>query len=203
MPFFKPQTIFAALMATGAAILPLRAEEAALYEAPAPEDAVFVRVLAEFDAADKAITFAGQHLPRGETPADTYVAISAANLSGVRAGSYYSLAAGSSAPVVIEEPARETAAKVHLILVNTATDPVRLIVPTRETEVIAAVTEGAAASRAVNPIAVTLAVQRVSDGALLGTFDLSLSRGQNMSFIASADSARLIENSFGPVLSSN
>ncbi|KNG93093.1 alginate O-acetyltransferase AlgF [Pseudaestuariivita atlantica] len=179
---------------------PVFADDAALYDAPAPEDAVFVRVLEEFDAPASDAAFMGAPLQLGEDQRDVYVAISAGALEGAVAGSYYSLA---DAGQVIEEPQRETAAKVHLILVNAGDAPVRLIVPGRGMEVVAAQAPGASASRAVNPVSATLAVERVTDNAILGTFDVNLARGQNVTFVAGDDAARLVPNSFGPVLSLN
>jgi hypothetical protein len=132
------------------------------------------------------------------------LAISAAALpephNDIEAGRYYSLTSSPSAPRLIREPARETAAKVHLILLNTGPAPVRLILPGAGTEVIAPLPAGSAASRAVNPVRATVAVERVSDGQILGRFDLTLTRGQNLTFVVEDDSARLLENRFGPVV---
>lgn len=172
----------------------------ALYDEAAPADAVFVRVLSEHSDTEKPVSFAGFELPATADRRDTYFAISAANLNGLDAGAYYSVAAGETGAVTIEEPNRETAAKVHLIMLNTGTEAVRLIVPGKDMEVLAALKPGQASSRAVNPIAVNLAVERISDGTILGEFDVRLARGRNLTFVAGSSSARMIENTFGPVL---
>lgn len=170
------------------------ADEAVLYAEGPPQDAVFVRVLGDAPS----VPFGGMTL---SAPADTYVAISAADLHGVAAGGHYSLipqADGSA--MMIAEPDRDTAAKVHLFVVNADDAPVRLTAPEHGMEVLAGVETQTAQSRAVNPITVTLAVERISDGAVLGTFDLALARGQNVSFVVQDGAARMIQNLFGPVI---
>lgn len=201
MDFLPRRSLFAAALAC--AIVPTLAasDEAALYDTAAPADAVFVRVLAEYTGPAAQVPFGENTLPFQTVDQDTYVAISAAQLSGVTPGAYYSLASNNGAPMMIKEPARETAAKVHLILVNTSDSPVRLVVAGRNMEVVSALAPGQADSRAVNPVSATLAVERVDTQAILGTFDVALARGSNVTFVASNETARLVEHSFGPVLS--
>ncbi len=179
------------------------ADEAALYETAAPKDAVFVRVLAEYTQSLSEVPFAGSKLSLSEEQKDTYIAISASDLSDVTAGSFYSIGAGQMDNILIKEPVRKTSNKVHLILMNLGKTPVRLVVPGRDMEVVAPLQSEQAESRAVNPIEVELAVERVSDGTILGAFEVKLSRGQNLTFVATDTSARLIENTFGPVLDLN
>ena len=179
------------------------AEDAALYDEAAPSDAVFVRILSSSDAHPLQVVFAGTQLTINNDLTDTYIPISAADLNGARAGGYYSLVDGPVGTLTIEEPARDSAAKVHLLLLNAGPEAVRLIAPSKELEVLAALEPGQVSSRAVNPIEIDLAVQRISDGAVLGVFDVRLSRGQNVTFVAEETSARLIENSFGPTLKLN
>lgn len=203
---YRP-TLCAALFALSLSALPAMADDAALYSEAVPTDAVFVRYLDS--GAPKANTFqlAGNDINLADFSDDTYVAISATDLSAtgepIEAGSYYSVMATVGGTALISEPARETSAKVHLILVNTAPEAARLIVADAGAEVVGATEEGAAASRAVNPVAATLAVERVSDGEILGRFDVKLARGQNLTFVAGPDGARVIENAFGPVLRVN
>lgn len=203
MTFFNSKTSLAALVALTCAATTAQSDEAVLYDQAAPADAVFVRLLAEYDASLNQVPFGGANLPLDVADQDTYVAISASDLTGVQAGTYYSFASNDDGLVIISEPNRETAAKVHLILVNTSDAPVRLIVPGRGMEVVAELAPGTSASRAVNPVSTPLAVERIHDGVILGEFDVSLSRGQNLTFIADTDRARLLENSFGPVLTLN
>jgi len=203
MPFISilSVTTFALAMAwsTQAAF----ADDAALYENALPADAVFVRVLAGTNEPPTEIEFGGAQLSITSETLDTYSAISAADLTGVAAGGYYSLVDGQSGPVAIQEPGRDTLAKVHLIVLNTGPEPVRLIVPSKGLEVVAHIDAGQAGGRAVNPIEIDLAVERVRDGARLGTFDVRLARGQNLTFVAGETSARLIENRLGGVLNPN
>lgn len=197
------QTRVSAIIALALSAGVASADEAALYDAPAPEDAAYVRVLSGYTEIQDAVAFGGVELPANDLAPDTYAVISASELSGVNAGSYHSIVPSQHGAVVIPEPDRDTATKVHLILLNTGAEPVRLIVAGQGMEVIGALETGAAASRAVNPIDVALAVERVSDGERLGVFDVSLSRGQNLTFVAGDLSARMIENAFGPVLTLN
>jgi hypothetical protein len=197
----KTKTAFA--LALGIHASAAMADDAALYDEAAPADAVFLRVLSDTGEPQRQVEFAGVQLSLGADLLDTYVAISAAHLTGVAAGDYYSIAAGPLGPWAIEEPARETAAKVHLVLVNAGPEPVRLIAPSQGLEVVARLEPGEAASRAVNPVEITLAVERIRDRAVLGRFDVRLSRGQNLTFVAAGASARVIENRFGPVLKLN
>ena len=182
---------------------PLVADEAALYGEAPPENAAFVRLLSEYAGPESNVFFGGATLSFEDIERDTYVAISAVELPSVSAGEYYSLASGAGGALMIAEPARETAAKVHLILVNAGEEPVRLIVPGPNAEVIASLESGEASSRAVNPVSTPLAVERIRDGHRLGMFEVTLSRGQNLTFVATSNDARLVRNAFGPVLSVN
>lgn len=179
------------------------ADEAALYDAPAPADAVFVRMLSGFGSASDTLNFGGSVFSLPDGAKDTYVAISASVLQGKTPGTYYSVISDDQGGMVVKEPDRETASKVHLFLINAGTDPVRLILPENGAEVVGPVQAGAVDSRAVNPVSASLAVERVSDGQIIGHFDVKLSRGQNLSFVAGPEMARLVKNTFGPVLTPN
>ncbi len=191
---------FAALVVTCSIPGQALADSTALYDEAAPADAVFVRLLQTEDTTPETITFGGQRLSTDALQSDTYVAISASQLSDTAPGGFYSLVASDASLAVIQEPARATASKVQLLLLNASNEPVRLTLPSRGAEVISAVQPDTAASRAVNPVSVALAVERVSDGAILGAFDVSLARGKNLTFVADLNGARLIENRFGSVL---
>ncbi len=198
---FKTNTVLSFVIAAAATVAV--ADDAALYDTAIPADAAFVRLLSTDGNTTLSTHFAGRQFVIGADLADAYIPVSAAQLSGVAAGSYFSIVAGDKGTKSIAEPPRETAAKIHLLLVNTGPDAVRLVVPEQNLEVVATIGAGQAASRAVNPIDVTLAVERVHDSAVLGVFDVSLSRGQNLSFVVDHASARLIENRFGPTRSFN
>ena len=53
--------------------------------------------------------------------------------------------------------------------------------------------------RAVNPVAISFGVFQHGVDAPLATFDVSLRRGQNLTFLADQSGVRLVENRFGPV----
>lgn len=193
-------TVGIAVSALGLLCMQAKADEGALYAEAAPADAVFVRVLEQVPSQSVEFEFDGKSIAFEQDVLNTYVPISASSLTSISQGGMYSVViADDGSTKIIEEPQRDTASKVHLILVNAGTSPVRLIVPGRGMEVVATLEGGQAASRAVNPIEVELAVERVEDGEILNTFDVSLARGQNLTFVAQDDNARLVENTFGPV----
>ncbi|WP_195821357.1 hypothetical protein [Roseobacter sp. MH60115] len=167
--------------------------EDALYGARLPEDAVFIRWLAPTVSA-KAF---GADFDAEVSNTREYVPVSNAVLDGAEAGRFYSLIGDQ----IIPEPPRDDATKVHLVLLNADSTPARLIVSANETEVIGATTAGQARSRGVNPVQAELSV--VTDAGPLATFDLSLRRGQNLTFVVVGDTVTLIENKFAPVVSAN
>lgn len=199
----KPKLAWALALALGVTGPASWADDAGLYGDAVPADAAFFRVLAEYPNHEAPIVFAGVDVSSAKDHLDNYVAISAASLGDVKAGTYFSIAGGPGGAMTIQEPDRDTATKVHLILLNTGSSDVRLVVPSKGLEVVAALQPGQSASRAVNPIEIDLAVERVDDGTRLGTFDVSLARGRNLTFIAGQASARMIENSVSHVLTSN
>lgn len=165
-----------------------------LYDAPPPEDAAFLRWIEPGPAPEiYGIAALGAE-------GDAFHPVSAAATRGAQPGAYYTAARDAAgAVVVIEEPARPDRSKVQLTLVNLADAPVRLEVAGLAMVVVAETQTGTAAARAVNPVTVTLAVV-TADGAALGRFDVSLRRGQNMTFVARPDGAQMIANRFGPTL---
>ncbi|MEM9046993.1 MAG: alginate O-acetyltransferase AlgF [Pseudomonadota bacterium] len=168
------------------------AADNALYDTPPPDDAAFVRW----------VGLGSQHPVFGIAPAthiaDVYRPVSAAATNGAQPGTYYTAAAGPDGRVLlIEEPGREDRSKVHLFLVNLGSSPVRVAVTDQDMVVIDDTATGAAASRAVNPVSANLSLV-TANGQTLASFDVTLRRGQNLTFVAHDDTARLIENSFGP-----
>ncbi len=189
--FCLPASFAAALLL--AATQTATADNDALYGAAIPEDAVFVRWLAP---ADRPEAF-GLALKAEMTAQTDYIPISAAALTGAEAGRFYS----RMGAVTIAEPDRADATKVHLILLNIDGAPARLVVAGNGAEVVGSTVPGEARARGVNPVEARLSV--VTEGGTLATFDLSLRRGQNLSFVVEGDSVRLIENAFGPVFTPN
>lgn len=163
-----------------------------LYDTPPPDDAAFIRW----------VGLGSQHPVLGIAPAthiaDVYRPVSAAATNGAQPGIFYTVAKGPNGQaLLIEEPGREDRSKVHLFLVNLGSYPVRLSVTDQDMVVIDDTATGTAGSRAVNPVSVSLSLV-AGDGRTLDSFDVSLRRGQNLTFVARDDGARLIENSFGP-----
>lgn len=166
--------------------------EDALYGVPLPRDAVFVRTLVDCPTPQ---TLFGRSLTAADLPLDTYVALSAASLDEALPGRYYSLL-NCDTPIILE-PERNDPTKVYVILINGSDDPARLMLEGREVEIIGSTPAGRAAARGVNPAQASV---RLEAGELHARFDLSLSRGQDLTFMVVNAHARLIENRFGPVL---
>lgn len=188
----------AALLATSFAATS-HADDTALYAEPAPADAAFVRFIGF--APGTAVDFAGVRFAVPQETATSYVAVSSARLNDVASGTYVSVLPGEAGAALrrVDEPARDSRSKVHLLVLNASAEPVHLSTADGAMQVVGQVAPGQAASRAVNPVAVSLGLFG-ADETVLGTYDVTLRRGQNLSFVVDASGTRLIENSFGPVL---
>jgi hypothetical protein len=133
-----------------------------------------------------------------QEPDDVYYPVSAALTDGGFAGSFYTAAVDATGNFhVIREPDREDRSKVFLTLLNLSDDQARLVLSDQNIDVIGTTDINTAGGRTVNPVAATLSVV-TSSGAVLGSFDVQLRRGQNITFVARPDGAELIENRFGP-----
>lgn len=171
---------------------PVWAADNELYDDPPPKDAAFVRWI----EAETPPEILGILMP--EEPGDFYYPISAALTDGGRAGSFYTAAVDATGNVhVIREPDRGDRSKVLLTLLNLSDDHARLVLADQNIDVIGTTDINSAGGRTVNPVAATLLVV-TSSGAVLGSFDVQLRRGQNITFVARPDGADLIEDRFGP-----
>ena len=167
-----------------------------LYGKAPPEDAVFVRWIG--DDAPWSQPVWGRDLRAQDLPSATYVAISASALNGAEPGTYYSVVpTKGDTPTIITEPSRDDISKVHLLLLNATDHPASLDLLDGKTQVIGLTDPMAAKSRAVNPVAVPLKVNAASRSA---QFDVSLRRGQNVSFFVLENDIVMVPNTFGPVL---
>lgn len=170
------------------------ADEDALYGAAIPADAIFIRPLSSLPDT----SLFGRDFSAGELEPLVYTAISAASLNGVVPGSYYSVTRDvGGVPEVIREPDRDDLSRVHLILLNAADTDASLLIDHSGDTVIDRVESRAASARAVNPVSVALRVE-TGDGSK--TFDLSLRRGQNVSFVVTDTDITLLPSTFGPVI---
>lgn len=185
---------FAAISVLLISATPSFAADNTLYDAPPPDDAAFLRWIETGDAPE---IFGIEGL--GADGAAFYP-VSAAATDGAEAGRFYTAARDASGAVqVLTEPDRQDRSKVHLTLINMGDAPAQLVVAGQDLMVIGATPVNATASRAVNPVEVAL--QLVTDeGEVLGRFDLVLRRGQDLTFVARADKAELVENRFGPTI---
>jgi hypothetical protein len=176
----------------------------ALYDEVPPEDAVFIR------------SFIGDADPQetGGLPASVvaaiaenesiYSSLSAGVFSFPEPGRFYAIVADAAGGLhLLPEPERSDRSKVHMILVNATDGEVRVTAPDHGMEVVAPTAPLSAAGRAVNPIEVMLAVENPASGAVLGTLDLRLRRGQDLTILVGPQGVDLIENAFGPVISGN
>ncbi len=165
-----------------------------LYDAPPPEDATFLRWI-DPGLSPEVFGIAGLG-----ADGDVFHPVSAALTDGAQPGAFYTAAKGSDGHlVIVQEPPRADRSKISLTLINLTGAPVRLVLHDQMVEVIPPTAANAAGARAVNPVAAELTVMTASDTPL-GTFDVQLRRGQNVTFIARPEGAALIENRFGPNL---
>jgi len=182
-----PLTVLALLFGANAAWT----ADNTLYDAPPPDDAVFIRWL---DGGTAPAVLGVSSL--GETD-DAFRPASAALTSGALEGAFYSAAIDATGHVVIiQEPARDNKAQVLLTLLNLSNQPVRLSLAEHDVDVIGSTAINTAEGRSVNPVAARLLVLS-AENSVLGTFDVQLRRGQNLTFVARPEGAHLIENRFG------
>ena len=169
-----------------------------LYAEAAPDDAVFVRFLGFDNGA--APEFGGKSFVVGEEDTTAYIPVSSAMLQDVPAGLFATVFRGEDGQntTIVEGP-RDVTSKVHLFLVNASDRALDLRLADNSATVIDAVQTGSAAQRGVNPVAVTLGVFEDGTDTPLARFDVTLKRGQNISFIADLTGIRMIENRFGAV----
>lgn len=194
MRFFLSTAIVLAHAVTGASA---ETTDTALYDDPAPADASFVRFVGFHD---RSTMFAGKVFSLPAENKAHYIPVSAAQLDGVAPGRYITVVnRPGNAPSVIEEAPRDDATRVHLFVINTSDTAVSLRTEDGATAVIDDIAPGVSGTRAVNPIAIILGVFAKGDTTPLATFDLSLRRGQNLSFLARPAGVELIENRFAPV----
>jgi alginate O-acetyltransferase complex protein AlgF len=181
-----------------AATAPL-AQDTGLYGEAIPADAAFVRWIDGAVSLDRAAF--GYDFSETEIPSATYVAVSAAMLTGAASGGYYTVIENAAGDVeIVQEPSRDDASKVHLFLLNGGAEAVTLNVAEAGSEVIGATDAMDANARAVNPVTATLAVQQAVTNTVLAKFDVALRRGQNMTFAVIGDEVILIPSAFGPVI---
>lgn len=173
------------------------ATDASLYVEAPPADASFIR-FAGF-GADKSAEFAGRTFVLNADERLAYTPVSAAALEGVAPGSYVTVVKASGAQHAIDEGPRGEASKVSLYLVNATDQALELRLADGSVTVIGDVSPMSSGLRAVNPVAISFGVFQRGDDAPLATFDVSLRRGQNLTFLADPSGVRLVENRFGPV----
>ena len=192
---FKTLSIFAfcSLVLAGAGAAQEQTE-AALYDRPLPEDAVFLRWLGSKGTPPE--------LRLGALPpaSSEFHPLSAHYLKGATAGHYYSVVDGPDGQArLIAEPQRGKKSKVHLILMNASPQPVRLVLAGKQVEVVKRTDAFASGGRMVNPVAADLEVL-TDDDQPLGAVSVALRRGQNVTVLVDSDGVRLVENRFGAVL---
>lgn len=175
------------------------ATDASLYAETPPDDASFVRFSGFGDAP--AADFAGRTFTLNADERLAYSPVSAAALTGVAPGAYFTVVRREGGGVhVIEEAPRAAASKVSLYLVNATDQPLELKLADGSVTVIGDVAPMSSGLRAVNPVAIAFGVFRHGDAAPLATFDVALRRGQNLTFLADETGVRLVEHRFGAVV---
>lgn len=173
------------------------ATDTSLYAEAPPADASFVR-FAGF-GADKSAEFAGKTFILNADEKLAYTPVSSSALDGVAAGTYVTVVKANGAHHAIDEGPRAEASKVSLYLVNATDQALELKLADGSVTVIGGVEPMSSGLRAVNPVAISFGVFQRGDDTPLATFDVSLRRGQNLTFLADPSGVRLVENRFGPV----
>ena len=175
-----------------------KADDTSLYAEAAPDDASFVRFVG-FEG-ETAAEFAGKNFQLSNENHAAYVPVSSSLLSDTPSGSYVTvLHVENGQNMIISEGARDARSKVYLFLVNGTKTLLDLRLADNSATVIDAIGQGQAGHRGVNPLSVKLGVFADGEQTPLETFDVTLKRGQNISFVAEDSGIRLIENHFGPV----
>lgn len=168
-----------------------------LYPDAPPPDASFIRF---FGVTEGMVSYAGKTFAISSASLGKYIPVSAAQLTGIEPGVYITVIKAADGTLqTIAEGARDTRLKVHLILVNGSQETLDLRVVEGDVPVLSAVAPMAASQRAVNPVNVELGVFANGADTPVETFELALQRGQNLSFVATADGVRLVPNSFALV----
>ena len=181
-------------------VLPMSAaaNDTSLYADAAPEDASFVRFVGFQDQTSA--EFAGKVFELGRDVHEAYVPVSSAKLQNVEAGSFLTVVKGQGGETtVIAEDKRSNRAKIALVLVNATDRVLDLRLADGSTPVIQDVASMTSGLRAVNPVQISLGVFDDADGSLLARFDVSMKRGQNLTFLADETGVRLVENRFAAV----
>lgn len=192
LPFYAV-AILGALNSTTA-----NATDASLYAEAPPDDASFVRFVG-FGSNDE-MKFGGKSFSPNAGEKLAYTPVSTAALTGVKPGSYVTvIRSKDGAHHTIPEGPRADVAKVSLYLVNATDQALDLRLADGSVTIINDVAPMASGLRAVNPVAISFGVFQEGDDAPLATFDVSLRRGQNITFLADHKGVRLVENRFGAV----
>lgn len=196
--------VVAALMCCGLPSVTLAENEDALYGAPVPEGAVFLRALAPLDPQFEIF---GQRLEAtalasGAFASGAFVAIAPDVLPSVPPGAHYSVHLSTGGDLIAtQEPDREDPTKVALTLLNVDAPWAELRVAGGGPVVIAKTPANDAKARGVNPVQVTLEV--VTDTTTTA-FDVTLRRKQNLTFVARAGQPpEMIIDTYGPVYGSD
>ena len=187
--------VAAAILTT---VSPADANDEALYGAAVPEDAVFVRFLT--DRPTNVLTAFGWTFEPASEQA-SYSVVSSALLSEAPASQFNTVVVSAEGEeIIISEPDRTSASKVHLLLLNATENAVSLVANGGALEVISSTTFGSANIRAVNPIKAELSVVQSPSQTVLDTFEVSLRRGEDLSFIVTDDGVELVPTSYGAVI---
>ena len=194
----KPILPFYAIAILGLSATTGLATDTSLYAEAPPADASFVR-FAGF-GAEASAEFAGKTFTLNSDEELAYTPVSTAALKGVEPGSYVTVVKSKNGGFhAIPESPRAEASKVSLYLVNATNQALELRLADGSVTVIGDVDPMSSGIRAVNPVAISFGVFQHGDDAPLATFDVSLRRGQNITFLADQTGVRLVENRFGPV----
>lgn len=195
---FNFKKFFICISACFFIVTAVTAESNDLYAEAPPDDASFIRFIGFEDT--NTVEFSGKTFTLFADEFETYIPVSSTKLDNIPSGSFVTVMSGAnSSTKIIYEGARDTSSKVFLFLINGSDNILDLRLSDNSASVIDNVLSGQALKRGVNPVAVTLGVFSNDADIPIATFDVSLKRGQNISFIVDKAGVRLIQNRFGAV----
>ncbi|MBR3369690.1 MAG: alginate O-acetyltransferase AlgF [Rhodobacteraceae bacterium] len=169
--------------------VPVSAQEEALYDAPVPDDAAFVR----FIGVDAPTTVFGIDVSGDGLSSPAYRVVRATGLDGAEAGASYTVLGGQpDGTTLFQEPARDPA-RVMLALVNLTNADITLKTADGSIDIIGATGPRQMGFREINPVQVPVAVH-AGDAQLGDVIPLSLRRGQNPALVVTVDGVELIQS---------
>lgn len=168
---------------------PVSGDDVALYDAPLPDDAAFVRfinVTQDATVFDALVTADQMNAP-------DFIVLRADTVEGMEAGAFYTvLPDATESTRIVTEPARDPA-RVMVALINLSDTDLTLRTADGSIEIVAPVKPQDAGYRSMNPVQVPVAVFAGNEirGEVL---DLNMRRGQHPAVVVTNTTVSLINS---------